>query len=76
MRNSKQCYGGEKMNTSRKNRILTSVCCVCGDHLRGPWPPVEDVSHGYCEWHFREAMQRINEWVRDRQEQAELAAVA
>jgi hypothetical protein len=64
------------MKMSRKKRMLTSVCCVCGSHLRGPWPPVEDVSHGYCDSHFREAMDRITEWARYRRGRGNLAAAA
>ena len=39
-----------------QNTDLTSVCCVCGSHLRGPWPPLRPLSHGICKTHlFRKA---------------------
>jgi hypothetical protein len=55
-----------KKNVAFEHRLLTAVCCVCGTHLRGPWPPVQDVSHGYCELHFRQAMTRIDQFFRER----------
>jgi len=46
-----------------KNRIqfneTTSVCCVCGGHISGPWPATRNLSHGYCEFHHQLAMQEI-----------------
>ena len=35
---------------------LTSVCCVCGVHLRGPWLPGPRLSHGLCTRHFEQAL--------------------
>ena len=65
-----------KNSAPGKHGTLTSVCCVCGSHLRGPWPPIEDVSHGYCEGHLREAMRNIEEFARNRKAGRMLAALA
>jgi rRNA maturation protein Nop10 len=46
-----------------KNRIqqneITTVCCVCGGHISGPWPARQNVSHSYCALHYRMAMKQI-----------------
>jgi hypothetical protein len=28
---------------------LTTICCVCHAHVRGPWPPRDPISHGLCK---------------------------
>ena len=51
-----------------KNRIkqieTTTVCCVCGGHISGPWPArSRDLSHGYCAFHYQRAMQEIKSYL-------------
>jgi len=41
---------------------ITTVCCVCGGHIRGPWPAVADVSHGYCPFHYRAAIREVRDF--------------
>jgi len=49
-----------------KNRLKliepTSVCCVCGTHLSGPWPPTQELSHGYCKFHHQLAMREVEKY--------------
>jgi len=49
-----------------KNRLklieTTTVCCVCGQHISGPWPASRDLSHGYCKLHHRLAMREIKKY--------------
>jgi len=35
------------------------ACCVCGKHLRRIDTPSGGTSHGYCQKHFEEAMQKV-----------------
>jgi hypothetical protein len=48
---------------SMKNRVqqyeTTTVCCVCGGHISGPWPAALNVSHSYCAQHYRLALKQI-----------------
>jgi hypothetical protein len=51
-----------------KDRIkqieTTTVCCVCGGHISGPWPArTNDLSHGYCAFHYQRAMQEIQAYL-------------
>jgi len=61
-----------------KNRIqqnqITTVCCVCGGHISGPWPAAApDLSHGYCRQHFQTAMQEIQAYLALLERQPSLA---
>lgn len=47
------------MNNRIQSDEPTTVCCVCGRHINGPWPASHDISHGYCNQHFQIAMQKI-----------------
>jgi hypothetical protein len=42
---------------------ITSVCSVCGVHLRGPWPARNGLSHGLCDQHYRQAIREVGEWL-------------
>jgi len=57
---------------------VTSVCCVCGSHLRGPWPACGEVSHGLCQPHFQQALREVAESLiqRERQQQEPIRAAA
>ena len=51
-----------------KNRIqssqITTVCCVCGSHISGPWPAAtRDLSSGYCPQHYQMALQEIQAYL-------------
>jgi len=52
---------------SMKNRHqdlqTTTVCCVCGAHMSGPWPAAHNLSHGYCRIHYRSALQEIEAYL-------------
>lgn len=61
-----------------KNRIqpreITTVCCVCGGHISGPWPArTNDLSHGYCKQHYQLAMQEIQAYLARLERQQALA---
>jgi len=43
-------------------RETTTVCCVCGGHISGPWPAAQNLSHGYCEMHYQAAIQEIDRY--------------
>jgi hypothetical protein len=48
-----------------KNEIqlseTTTVCCVCGSHINGPWPAVgPHLSHGYCQKHYQIALREVH----------------
>lgn len=49
-----------------KNRLrfieTTTVCCVCGTHISGPWPAAGGLSHGYCKAHHQLAMREIQKY--------------
>lgn len=65
--------GNEKAKRM-KNRIqsgeITTVCCVCGRHISGPWPAAkQDLSHGYCQHHYRIAMQEIQAYLASLEQQ-------
>jgi predicted HNH restriction endonuclease len=49
-----------------KNRLklieTTTVCCVCGTHLSGPWPAAGQLSHGYCKVHHQLAMREVEKY--------------
>ena len=60
-----------------KKYEVTTVCCVCGAHLKGPWPaPREDLSHGLCDFHFKQAMRNIEEYIHQRKEADEITSLA
>jgi hypothetical protein len=65
-----------------KNRMnlgeTTTVCCVCGAHINGPWPASRDLSHGYCKFHYQRAMQEIKSYLAlmDRRESSAPRALA
>ena len=65
-----------------KNRLklieTTTVCCVCGAHISGPWPATSDLSHGYCKLHYQLAMLEVKKYfaVLDRQRTVSLHAQA
>lgn len=44
-------------------RETTTVCCVCGEHISGPWPAAQNLSHGYCLLHQQSAMQEIERYL-------------
>ncbi len=46
-----------------KLREVTTVCCVCGEHISGPWAATPDLSHGYCQVHHLLAMQEIERYL-------------
>lgn len=46
-----------------KLRETTTVCCVCGEHISGPWPAAQNLSHGYCRLHHQLAMQEIERYL-------------
>lgn len=51
-----------------KNEIqlgeTTTVCCVCGGHISGPWPMVgKNLSHGYCQKHYQIAMREVQAYL-------------
>jgi hypothetical protein len=56
----------------------TTVCCVCGTHINGPWPASRELSHGYCKFHYQLAMQEIKSYLAllDRQPGAASHALA
>lgn len=61
-------YGRNEKVKCMKNRIqpreITTVCGVCGGHISGPWPArSNDVSHGYCTFHYHRAMQEIQAYL-------------
>lgn len=42
----------------------TTVCCVCGGHISGPWPMVgKNLSHGYCQKHYQIAMREVQAYL-------------
>jgi hypothetical protein len=41
---------------------ITTVCCVCGGHVNGPWPASNDLSHGYCDTHHQAAIQEMERY--------------
>jgi hypothetical protein len=57
-----------KKVTAMKNRIqlgeTTTVCCVCGSHISGPWPArTKDLSHGYCKPHYQAALRDVQAYL-------------
>lgn len=51
-----------------KNEIqlseTTTVCCVCGGHINGPWPIANtNLSHGYCQKHYQIAMREVQAYL-------------
>ena len=48
---------------------VTSLCCVCGVHLREPWPAYGEVSHGLCQPHFQQALREVAESLIQREPQ-------
>jgi hypothetical protein len=51
-----------------KNRIqssqITTVCCVCGSHINGPWPAAtKNLSHGYCRQHYQAALREVHAYL-------------
>jgi hypothetical protein len=47
------------MKNRNQTAETTSVCCVCGCHLGGPWPATGSLSHGYCRFHFQAALENV-----------------
>ncbi len=47
------------MKSENKLRETTTICCVCGGHINGPWPAAANLSHGYCKQHYHSAMREI-----------------
>jgi len=52
------------MKTGTQSKEITTVCCICGGHISGPWPAAtKDLSHGYCKQHYQIAMQEIQAYL-------------
>jgi hypothetical protein len=51
------------MNNRMPPTETTTVCCVCGAHINGPWPAARNLSHGYCQPHYQLAKQEIKSYL-------------
>lgn len=54
----------KRMKNEIKQSETTTVCCVCGGHISGPWPAVaQHLSHGYCKQHYQIAMREVQAYL-------------
>lgn len=52
------------MTPASDQKRVTTVCCVCGVHVSGPRTAAPaSVSHGYCAFHFKRAMQDVQKYL-------------
>lgn len=67
----------KRMKNGMQSSQITTVCCVCGQHISGPWPAARhDLSHGYCKQHYQIAMQEIQAYLAMLERQCSLPARA
>ncbi len=66
------------MKIQNQSRETTTICCVCGGHISGPWPAAANLSHGYCQLHYHRAMQEIQAYIAllERQQQMTVHSLA
>lgn len=67
------------MKNGIQSSQITTVCCVCGGHINGPWPAAtKNLSHGYCKQHYQAALREVQAYLAllDRQQPIPAHALA